>query len=335
MNRAGRKLGIAAITASGISVSFLAMLLVASPSVRAQAPDDGNGPPPPRGDSGGPGDNYGFDAAQGGGGFGGQGQGGPGGGGGFGGGQGRPRGGGGGFGGQGQGGPGGGFGGQRGGGPGGMPGPITVTRTPFSMLSSALHLSEEQRGKVAVILEEAHEAQMGQMGGGPAGGPPQGGMRAQDTATAKKIEAVLTRDQAKRLDSLMAALRTLQSGGVQPQIIGKLNLTDKQIDSLAAAAPAEMANGEMPDPDAMQAARLAGRQALKSILTPAQQTIVQSAPRPMNRRPGGQGGGGGGGFGGPGGGGPGGGGFGGPPGGGPGGGGGPDGGGPPPPGGGQ
>ncbi len=218
-------------------------------------------------------------------------QGGPGGGGGGGG-----FGGGGGYGGGGYGGGGGrGFGGQ--GGPGGMMGNRAPSAANLSLrvMATYLALTESQISKIALSRDDMQQANtmppprrggQGGQGGGQGSQPDFQAMFAEMNAkrqaaekkTVAEIKAVLTADQVSKLALLLKAMESLQTAGIRGDAIGKLQLTDTQLSSIARGGD------------------------VTTILTPEQTTIAQDFRIPQGG-PGGPGGRGG--FGGPGQGGPG------------------------------
>jgi hypothetical protein len=262
MNKMSRRRVFPALLASTVGLSVAAAMALSAPALHAAGQADEQGGP--GGFGGGPG------------GFGGPGGGqrGPGG---FGGGQG----------GRGGGPQGGGFqGGGRGMGMG--MGGASVARLPFGLLTSELKLSDEQKGKVAVILLESREKMQGMMMGGQDGSDPRQRMQQADADVEKQVNSVLSGSQKQRLTTLLAAMRTLQISMVPPQMVGELKLTDTQLQTLAAAAPVAPDNaGAPPDPDEMQTKMAAARTAVKSTLTTEQMAQVQAF---MSRNMGGGGG---------------------------------------------
>lgn len=125
------------------------------------------------------------------------------------------------------------------GGPGGRreraPRAVTAASIPLRTLASYLSLTDAQTGKIALIREEAQEALRPAM---PrqreAGSGADSGRQAAETKASREIKAVLNESQRTRLTALMKAIQTLQSAGVRPDAVTKLQLTDEQLAGLAA-----------------------------------------------------------------------------------------------------
>jgi Spy/CpxP family protein refolding chaperone len=141
--------------------------------------------------------------------------------------------------GRGQGRPGqGGFGGQM-----GMPRVVSAASVSLRALVAYLTLSDGQIGKIALIREDMMEAMRPAPPKRPTDGqPPQQprreDMQAKSLAAEKKataeINALLSDGQRKQLGILVKAMKALQAGGIRPDAVIKLALTNDQLDKLAA-----------------------------------------------------------------------------------------------------
>jgi hypothetical protein len=191
-----------------------------------------------------------------------------------------------------------------------MPRQLSATNIPLRILAKYVNLNDSQIGKVAIVREEMMDAMRptppprrgnggpggpgGDRGGpnaygGGQGGPGgfgrgqqpnfeemQGRIQAADKKATEDIKAILTEDQRGKLARLVKALQALQSEGIRPDAVLKLEITEDQI------------------------AKLGGGRTVANVLTPEQQERAEEFRMPPG--PGGFGGPGGpGGFGGPGG----------------------------------